>query len=144
MFRHLDRPIRQTWIRPGGVFALLLLVGGLAFWASQPTVVFGDRYPERNDKPPARTLWREGSRVELLGTFQGGGVETITFRPQSGDQTYRVLENLALERVAKVLVVNRRRLWQVTAEVTEYENSNYLLLRRVVVKGKLNPDGSQS
>ena len=105
-------------------------------------LALGDR--SESAEPPTRQLWREGNRVELLGTFQGGGIEAISFRPQKSEHSYRVLENLALQRVAKVLAVNKRRLWQITAEVTEFENSNYLLLRRVVVKGKLNEPSAGS
>lgn len=120
-----------------------ILAFGAMFHLVSTDDAYGDRRNEADGKKKARQLWREGTRVELVGTFHGGGVEAISFRPQKGDQTYRVLENLSLQRVAKVLAVNKRRLWQITAEVTEYENSNFLILRRVVVKGKVNGGENQ-
>ena len=35
-----------------------------------------------------------------------------------------------------MLVLNNRRLWRISAEAMEYENANFLLLKRVVVTGK--------
>lgn len=110
----------------GGMIAVMALV--------QAERVHGQNRHAGQSKE-RRKLWREGSRVELVGTFQRGN-STITFRPEKGEQTYRVLENLALQRVAKMLVLNNRRLWRISAEAMEYENANFLLLKRVVVTGK--------
>ncbi len=100
-----------------------------------------DRVPGQRRSQPKnrRQLWREGSRVEMVGTFQRGNSETISFKPEGGEQTYRVLENLALQRAAKTLALNRQRLWKITAETTEFENANYLLLKRVVLTGRTQP-----
>ena len=93
---------------------------------------------ERQQPQKKRELIREGTRIEMVGSFRGGGVEPISFRPFGRDESFRVLENLALQRVAKVITTSKRRQWQITAEVTEFQNANYLLLKRVYLKAKVS------
>ena|SRR5438477_944459 len=81
---------------------------------------------------------REGTRlVDVVGTFQSIGGESVTFTPGapgSNKDSFRVLENLALQRVSQVLDENKgARQWTVSAEVTEYKGNNYLLLKKIVV-----------
>ena len=81
---------------------------------------------------------REGTKlIDVVGTFQSIGGESITFTPggSSGNkESFRVLENLALQRVSQVLDENKgARQWTVSADVTEYKGNNYLLLRKIVV-----------
>jgi hypothetical protein len=81
---------------------------------------------------------REGTRlVDVVGTFQSIGGESVTFTPAGSGgnkDSFRVLENLALQRVSQELEGNKgARQWTVSAEVTEYKGSNYLLLKKIVV-----------
>jgi len=82
---------------------------------------------------------REGTKlIEVVGTFQSIGGESVTFSPVgtgTNKDSYRVLENLALQRVSQELDGNKgARQWTVSAEVTEYKGNNYLLLKKVVVR----------
>ncbi len=81
---------------------------------------------------------REGTKlIDIVGTFQSIGGESITFTPGGSGgnkESFRVLENLALQRVSQVLDENKgARQWTVSAEVTEYKGNNYLLLKKIVV-----------
>src|SRR5262245_37229698 len=51
---------------------------------------------------------REGTRLtDVVGTFQSIGNDSVSFAPAGSKDSYRVLENLALQRVAQVLDENR-------------------------------------
>jgi len=83
---------------------------------------------------------REGDRVEFEGEFRRMG-DRITFAATSkedGDQSgLRVLENLALQRVAAVLKTRGGRLhWKVVGEMTEFQGENYLLVRHAIIVQK--------
>ena len=61
-----------------------------------------------------------------------GKAHTVTFSPEGSKESYRVLENLALQRVVQVLEDNRGpRKWVISGLITEYRGSNYLLLTKV-------------
>jgi len=81
---------------------------------------------------------REGTKlIDVVGTFQSVGNDSVTFTPGpvgSNKESLRVLENLALQRVSQVLDENKgARLWTVTGEITEYKDANYLLLKKTVI-----------
>ncbi len=80
---------------------------------------------------------REGSRlVDQIGEFQKSG-DQINFFAKEGNGAVRVLENLALERVARVLDDNpTMRVWSVTGTITEFRGENYLLVTRAVLKAQ--------
>jgi len=101
------------------------------------------------DPPPARPVamrrvqegeragdrQREGTKLtEVVGRFELAG-DRITFYPNGGRESYRVLENLALERVSQVLSESRARQdWTISGVLTEFRGNNYLLLNKAVVK----------
>jgi len=81
---------------------------------------------------------REGTKlIDVVGTFQSIGGESVTFTPAgsgTNKESFKVLENLALQRVSQELDGNKgARQWTVSAEITEYKGNNYLLLKRIVV-----------
>jgi len=78
---------------------------------------------------------REGTRVtDVGGRFEVAG-DRVTFFPAGGRESYRLLENLALERVAQVLSESRaRQEWTVSGTLTEFRGANYLLLTKAVIK----------
>lgn len=78
---------------------------------------------------------REGTRLtDVSGRFELAG-DRITFHPASGRESYRLLENLALERVAQVLSESRAKQdWTVSGTLTEFRGANYLLLTKAVIK----------
>lgn len=78
---------------------------------------------------------REGTRLtDVSGRFELAG-DRITFHPASGRESYRLLENLALERVGQVLSESRAKQdWTVSGTLTEFRGANYLLLTKAVIK----------
>ena len=83
---------------------------------------------------------REGTRlVDVAGSFQFAG-DRVTFHPDGKGESYRVLENLALDRIGRQLGQTRGNLtWTVSGLVTEYRNSNYLLVTKAVEKSTNEP-----
>jgi hypothetical protein len=79
---------------------------------------------------------REGTRlIDAQGTLASVGADSVTFSPAGSKESYRVLENLALQRVGQVLDENRGpRQWIVSGLITEYRGSNYLLLTKAVIQ----------
>ena len=83
-----------------------------------------------------QTRMREGVLVEeQLGTFQVAG-DRITLKLPDQEQPIVILENLALERVWKVLDDTRGRQWVVSGRVTEYRGKNFLILHRAVLRSE--------
>jgi hypothetical protein len=82
---------------------------------------------------------REGSKLEdELGEFREAG-ERIHFYLNSNKTRFIALENLALDRVSKVLDDNTTpRTWSVTGVVTEYQSGSFLLVTRATLKPNLN------
>jgi len=84
-------------------------------------------------KPSERL--RENTRlVDVAGTFQAIGGDSVAFQPSGGKDSLRVLENLALERISRSLEDNRGSKWTVSGLVTEYRGSNYLLVTKAVTQ----------
>jgi hypothetical protein len=83
------------------------------------------------NKPTERL--RENTRlVDVVGTFQAIGGDSVAFQPSGGKDSLRVLENLALERISRSLEDNRGSTWIVSGLVTEFRGSNYLLVTKFV------------
>ena len=83
---------------------------------------------------------REGLRLnELAGTFEEVGDGQFTFTPEGTKESYRTLENLALERVANVMADSGTgQTWLVSGQLTEFRGSNYLLIARAVIRNSPN------
>ena len=81
---------------------------------------------------------REGDEWEdSVGEFQLAG-ERVRFHLTDRDVKVTVLENLALERVSRVLEQSRTLpQWRVSGTITEFHGGNFLLIRRAVVKARL-------
>jgi hypothetical protein len=94
-------------------------------------------------KPSERL--REGTKlVDVVGTFQAAGGDSILFSREGGKESFRVLENLALQRVGQALENNlNARHWIVSGVITEYRGANYLLLTKFVVQLKDGDGTSQ-
>ena len=84
---------------------------------------------------PAERL-REGTRLtDIAGSFVSVGADSVTFSPAGSKDSYRVLENLALQRISQQLDENRgQRQWIVTGLITEFRGANYLLVTKAVVQ----------
>lgn len=84
------------------------------------------------DAPEQRL--REGSTIDAVGIFRITG-DRLTFYPNDSSNSYRALENLALERIAKAIGETRGdREWIVSGTVTEFRGGNYLLVGRCLLK----------
>lgn len=88
---------------------------------------------------------REGSKItDQAGEFQRTG-DHLQFVLKDGSGSLRILENLTLERVMRMLEDNPSlKYWSVSGTVTEFRGENYLLLTRAVLKsrGELNSRSS--
>jgi len=80
---------------------------------------------------------REGTKlVDRIGYFQATG-DRVTFYASDGKERFRALENLLLERVARIISETPERVdWTVAGTITEFRGSNYLLLTHAVLKIK--------
>lgn len=78
---------------------------------------------------------REGSKLtDVPGRMELVG-DQATFTPATGNESYRLLENLALERISQILSDSRdKSQWEISGTVTEYRGSNYLLVTKAVIK----------
>ena len=84
---------------------------------------------------PAERL-REGTRlIDEVGTFQNVG-DRIAFVPGDKD-SYRVLENLQLQRIGQSLDGARgQQLWVVSGVITEFCGANYLLVTKASIQSQ--------
>jgi len=84
------------------------------------------------DDSPQRL--REGSKLtDVVGQFDFAG-DRIAFFPADSKDSFRVLENLALERVSRVLGESRAKPeWSVSGVITEFRGLNYLLVTKAVI-----------
>jgi hypothetical protein len=90
--------------------------------------------PANGQNKPNERL-RENTRlVDVAGTFQAIGGDSVAFQPSGGKDSLRVLENLALERISRSLEDNRGSKWTVSGLVTEFRGSNYLLVTKAVTQ----------
>ena len=83
---------------------------------------------------------REGTRLaNQLGYFRGSG-DGLTFHVRDSEQKYPALENLALERVGKVMSDRHdhpeQLHWNVSGFFTEYRGGNYLFITHAVLESK--------
>jgi len=92
--------------------------------------------PTASDSASGARL-REGTKLqEQVGEFQKT-TDRVNFYPKDGQGAIRVLENLAMERVARVLQDSPTpRLWSVSGVITEYRGENFLLITRAVLKAR--------
>ncbi len=111
--------------------ALLLVLCLPAVLVSQHQV--GPRSGDPAAGEPAADRVREGTElVEALGNFEVTG-DRATFFDRTTNRRFRVLENLALERVIRVVDDRPGRLaWRVTGVVTEFQGANFLLVTHAV------------
>jgi hypothetical protein len=80
---------------------------------------------------------REGTRlIDVEGRFDSNG-DRWAFQLAASDESYKVLENLALERIHHVLEETRasdKLQWIISGTVTEFAGANYLLVSKAVIK----------
>lgn len=112
---------------------LVAFIGAHAIVCGQTPSLNRDESQDEASKKQFRL--REGAKlVEQVGEFREAGGR-IAFYPEGASSSLQLLENLALERVARDLD-QRKRKWSVTGIVTEFRGGNYLLLHRAVQKAR--------
>jgi len=114
----------------------------IAFWAQPGGTVENDRPvsdargadDSSAEKKDDRRI-REGAKFEnRLGEFREAG-ERIRFYMSDDKTSFVAIENLALERVSRVLEGSTSpRSWSVSGVVTEFRGSNYLIVTRAALK----------
>lgn len=84
---------------------------------------------------------REGTKlVDVIGSFQSAGGDSISFSREGGKDSFRVLENLNLQRISQMLEENRggTRQWVVSGMITEFRGANYLLVYKFIQADEKN------
>ncbi len=84
---------------------------------------------------------REGTEIiDRDGFFRLTG-DRVTFFSDDGEGRFVGLENLNLERIARTIADNPDKLqWSVTGTVTEYRGANFIFVRRVILKSRLQTE----
>lgn len=118
-------PSPDRWLHLLGTIAMLLLIQSPGSAEDLPTL------------PRGTLRLREGVRVaDVVGRFEVAG-DRVSFAAADSTGSWRVLENLALERIGRVLAENRASpQWTVSGTITEYNGANYLLVTKAVQTGK--------
>lgn len=117
---------------PSSRYNLLAWLLPFALWAGTCVIThqLNGQTPAKPQTPPRQI--REGEVVEFVGALELSGDRAV-FYPQDGGEPLRLLENLALERVTRLLrETHAERQWLVSGEITEYRGANYLLLHKAV------------
>ena len=88
-------------------------------------------------------LRREGTHVEIEGHFSVSG-ERATFQAGDDSVQFRTLENLALDRVMRMVrdAGSRQLTWSIQGSLTEFRGQNFLLVEHAVVTGRDLGDSS--
>jgi hypothetical protein len=135
-------PAISLWPWAFGLLAFLVVTGLLAqdgrspgAGAARTALPRGPVGPRRTDDEKLSERMREGTRlIDVVGSFQTAG-DRISFHPDGKGESYRVLENLALQRVDEYLGANRGNpTWLVSGVMTEFRGSNFLLVQKAVVR----------
>ena len=81
--------------------------------------------------------YREGTNlVDRVGRFKVTQ-DRVSFYEQETEREFPALENLALERVARIVSDSSDELqWSVSGTVTEFRGQNYLLVTRALLKAE--------
>jgi hypothetical protein len=124
-------PSSARWLHLLSTIAMLLMVQNPGTGEDSPTL------------PRGTLRLREGVRVaDVVGQFEVAG-DRVSFAAADATGSWRVLENLALERIGRVLAENRANpQWVISGTITEYNGANYLLVTKAVQTG--NPAAKDS
>ncbi len=89
----------------------------------------------REEKATPVQRRREGDTYQGEGKFATTG-DRITFFSKDGKESFRVIENLALERISLTLEggFGGELVWSVAGTITEFRGNNQLLIERAIIK----------
>ena len=99
-----------------------------------------------NPSRTARYRIREGTNLKDQKGYLKVTGDRITFYTCDGNQRFRGLENLALQRIAETIdrsTAPGRLEWTVSGTITEFRGANYLLISRAVLKSKISGAGTE-
>ncbi|RCS54834.1 hypothetical protein DTL42_06870 [Bremerella cremea] len=98
-----------------------------------------DRAQQAEEMFQKKNRLREGAEVvDEIGSFEWVG-DRLSFSPENGDHTFKILENRMMERVVQAQENSTSKLiWVVTGNITEYRGGNFLLMKHVILDGKRN------
>lgn len=119
----------------------LELYGRIAYLTATIAMVFVANVAISKDgvvaPPGGGQRLREGTQlIEVTGKFEAAGDGANFVLAESGESV-QVLENLALQRISRVLPQLQPGMqWTISGVVTEYNSRNYLLLTKAVQTGK--------
>lgn len=115
---------------------LVCALPGSAETMRPPQPAAGEGAPADKRAAAATHRLREGETIEMTGKLELSGDRAI-FHPGADHAPLRVLENLALERITRVLSETREeREWVVSGTITEYRGANYILIDRAVQRSR--------
>jgi len=146
--RVLSHPLGQLQRRPLNWKAIVaVLLASMTLGATQiapqaiAKVFSDDPNGDGRKKGSEDHRLREGTRVEKIhGYFKLTG-DRVTFVTTDGKQRLGGLENLALERVARVVKDSPAQLrWTIAGVITEYRGANYLLVTHAVLADETKDD----
>jgi hypothetical protein len=90
----------------------------------------------KNAQLAADSRIREGSEINLTGSFRITG-DRVTFYSKDRELRLRCLENLMLERIARIADRSPDMLeWKMRGTVTEFRGNNFLLVTHAVLMSK--------
>lgn len=142
----MSKRIDNRWLWFAGLVVSGLLMGTAVLATAQdqqPAYKTETKQSPKDDKgkpvfdaeeklPQEGERRREGSLLKAqIGRFEITG-DRVTFYPSDNEEEqFRVLENLALERVVRALTeTHTRRKWNVSGLITEFQGTNFLLVHR--------------
>ena len=132
------------------IVCLVCLILGGAWVGAQESAMTGPTTqpmvpdPRKSDQD-GQYLLRQGTElVDQVGEFRLAG-DRVVFFMEGGKRRLISLENLALERIAQVLIDNPERLqWRVTGTITEYQGNNFLFITRAILKSRVETEDALS
>jgi len=122
---------------------VILVAGFVGLCAMRGETVENDRSSQQsqtNDSSGNKTSRRvrEGALLEgQLGEFREAGERIRFYLQDDKTKSFVALENLALDRISRVLDENATpRTWSVTGVVTEFRSGNFLFVTKATVKSR--------
>ena len=120
------------------LLAVVAVAWAQGFRRADVRTAVADRAAAANtDRPNLGGQIREGAEIaDQAGWFRATG-DRVTFHLHDAEQRFVVLENVNLDRIARVIAEEGEHLaWSVTGTITEFRGAKFLLIRRAVVRSR--------
>ena len=135
---------RRSFRFPGTAIAAILIATSVA--AATDSRQQESKAPEpaaskAAGQAPAQQLREGATLVDLTGYFKASG-DRFAFYKDGSERSFNCLENLSLERIGKAISESPEDLrWTISATVTEYQGTNYLLITRATMNNRRSAEG---